>query len=238
MLSQANHWIDIAAAVIDALLLCRVLFLRLHRVYAFITLACLLDLFFDVVLLWLGTGSPESARVFLYSRFIYAFLFPAIAWDVFEEIKPQISKLRRLAMIRLISGLLLAAIFGLLVSAFADYEASAGASRVGAIAVVLWAASATASLAFLWTLHRGLRAQKIDRPNNTQVWLVFYELSFIGEVLVCFFSITAPLLHPGVVAILEMVFSAYGIAITGWCIVRLKALPSDVSSAPEKAKSS
>lgn len=238
MLDQVNHWIDIAAAAVDGLLLCRVLLLKLHRMYLFITLACLLDLFFDVVLLWLGTGSQESSRVFLYSRFLYAFVFPAIAWDVFEEIKPQISKLRKLAIMRLISGLLLAAIFGFVISAFAGSDVNDSEPALPAtLALVLWAASSTASLAFLWTLHKGARAQKISLPNNTFVWLIFYELSFVAEVLVCLFSIAAPLLNSMGASLFELTLAIYGIVITAWCIVRLRALPPDGFSASEKASS-
>ncbi len=235
MLSQANHWVDIAGTVIDGLLLCRVLLLRLHRVYLFITLICLLGLFFDVVLLWFGPSSQESARIFLYSRFLYAMLFPAVAWDVFEEMKPQISKLRRLGIIRLISGLLLATIFGLIVSAFAENEPGAPPARLATLAIVLWAGSSTASLTFLFALRKNLRAQKIELPRNTFVWLIFYQLSFAYEILSCFFVVVAPLLKSPATDIVELVLSIYDIAITSWCIVKLRALPSDVSSAPEKA---
>lgn len=235
MLTEANHWIDIVGTVLDGLLLCRVLLLKLHRIYVFITLACLLSLFFDVVLLWLGPTSVESERVFLYSRFLYAVLFPAIAWDVFEEIKSQISKLRQLAIRRLISGLLLASMCGLIVSAFADTDPNGPPLRLATFAVVLWAASSTASLAFLWNVQKVLRTQKFDLPNNTFVWLTFYELTFAYEILSCFFLISAALLKPPITDGIQMLLSIYDILITGWCILKLKTLPTGVSSAPQKA---
>lgn len=237
MLSQANHWMDIAGTVLDGLLLCRVLLLKLQRVYLFITLNCVLGVFFDVVVLWWGVTSQESFRVLLYSRFLYVFLFPAIAWDVFEEIQSQISKLRRLAIARLISGLLLATILGLIVSAFADNDATGPPPRLALVAVVLWAGSSTASLAFLWTLHKALRAQKIDLPNNTFVWLIFFKLSFAYEILSCFFAVTGPLMKPQVTGIIQFTLSLYVIVATAWCILKLRTIPSDVSSAPEKASS-
>ena len=120
MLHQTSHWIEIASLAVGALLLCRVLLLRLYRVYLFITLACLLDLLFGGVFFWLGDGSQANDRVFLYSRFIYALVYPMAAWDVFEEIKTQVGKLRRLAIGRLISGLFFAVIFGLIMAAFTD----------------------------------------------------------------------------------------------------------------------
>src|SRR3982751_582503 len=98
MLHQASHWTEIAGIAVSALLLCRVLALRLHRVYLFITLVCLLDLLFGGIELWLGDRSQASSRIFLYSRFVYAFVYPMVAWDVFEEMKAQVGKLRRLAI--------------------------------------------------------------------------------------------------------------------------------------------
>ncbi len=188
MLSQANHWMEIVATAADVLLLCRVLMLRLHRVYVFITLACLLSIFFDAVDLSLGTGSEAGLRVFLYSRFLYAVLYPLIAWDVFEEMKTQIAKLRRLAIGRLISGLVFATMFGFILALyFQDSDAAGQPPVMIMLAIVLWAGSSTATLAFLWTLHRAIRAQHLERPNNTHVWMIFYQLLLIAEVLTCFF---------------------------------------------------
>jgi len=237
MLTQAGHWIEVVATGIDALLLCRVLLLRLQRVYLFITLACVLSVFFDVVALSLRGDSNGSLRVFLYSRFLYAILFPLVAWDVFEEMKPQIAKLRRLAVGRLISGLLLASVFGFMVSTLAETTDASGESMaLPTVGLILWAGSTTAALAFLWTLHRGIKMQKLERPHNTFVWMAYWELSLIGEVLACFFFLTAPLLKKMGVDALDILFNMYGMAITAWCILKLRALPSDVTS--ERANAS
>lgn len=236
MLSGASHWIEIAGTAADALLLCRVLLLKLQRVYLFITLACLLEVFFDCIALWLGTDSNESLRVFIYSRFLYAFLFPLVGWDVFEEMKSQISKLRRIAAGKLMSGLFFATVFGFLLSMFAAPAQNNGEpSLVATLGLVLWAGSSTASLAFLWTLRRAIRAQNLERPNNTFVWLVFWQLFLLAQVLYCFCSLVVPFFKNSAAEILDIVFNTYGIAIVGWCILKLRALPSDVPSAPASA---
>jgi hypothetical protein len=233
MLSQVNHWMEFIGTGIDLLLLLRVLTLKLHRTYLFITLACVLEVFFDAVELWLGAGSQESNRVLLYSRLLYAVVFPAAAWDVFEELKSQLASLRKMAISRTITSLLLVTIFGLLMAGF--WETSDGSNEIAFVyilSMVVWSGSATGSLAFLWVMHRGLRAQKLEPPNNTFVWMIFFELSLIGEVLACFYLLMAHGFNPLVAEILLLLLAIYGTLITAWCILKLKALPSDVTSAP------
>jgi len=237
MLTQANHWLIIVGTALDAILLGRVLLLRLYRLYVFITLGCLLSVFFDVVTIWLEPDPKSSTAVFIYSKFLYAVLFPLIAWDVFEEIGVQIAKLRRLATIRLISGLVFACLFGVIVSAFVDTTDPNGDSALSAtLGLVLWAGSSTATLAFLWTLHTQTRTQKVELPNNTHVWLIFWELSLLSEVLYCFCFLLIPLVKNHAVAeYIQLLFSIYGIAITAWCIFKLRAMASSVPSAPANA---
>lgn len=235
MLEQSTHWLEIAGTALDGLLLIRVLQLRLHRVYAFLTLACGLALFFDTVGLWLGPESEENMRVFLYSRFLYAFIYPLIAWDVFEQMSQQVASLRRMAMGRLISALVLTSIFGLLIASGGDDPSSNGAV-VGTIAIILWAGASTASLAFLFTLQRFLKAQRTELPNNTFVWMRFFELSFLAEVVNCFSSLVFSFVKStAAISILNIVFISYGIAITTWCLLRLRMIQSDVPSAPQQA---
>jgi hypothetical protein len=188
-------------------------------------------------MLWLGSDSKEFTRVFIYSRFLYGFVFPAAAWDVFEEIRTQVAKLRRLAIFRLISSLILAAIFGFAIVGFAGVEdESGGPGLAPTLGFVIWAAAATASLALLWSMHRAIRAQHIQTPRNTFVWLIFFQLTLIGEVFACLFTISAPLLNAAARDLVQFVFSLYGMAITVWCVLKLRAIPSDLPSAPEKAK--
>jgi hypothetical protein len=217
MLHQASHWMEIAGIAASALLLCRVLALRLYRVYLFITLACIVDLLFGGVELWLGEKSQASSRISLYSRFVYVFVYPMVAWDVFEEIKAQVGKLRRLAIGRLISGLFFAVVFTL--------------------ALVLWAGATTASFAFLLTIYRVLRTQPIVRPNNTNVWMYYYGLSFLAEVLYCFLWLATQTTRSDALEdALAIVFIAFGILLTGWCIFKLRAVASDLPSASENAR--
>ncbi|HZS54931.1 MAG TPA: hypothetical protein VFA65_11040 [Bryobacteraceae bacterium] len=229
MLDHVIHWLDIAGTAVDALLVVRVLQLRLYRIYLFITLACVLSVFFDAVQLWLGINSDENQRVFIYSRFLYAFLYPVVAWDAFEEIKDQVSKLRRLAIGRLISGLFFAALFGFIVTLFisADQEQPALSAT---LAIILWAGSCTASLAFLWSLQRALKAQQITRPNNTFVWMTFYQLTLIAEIAACFGGVVTSFLNATAQGVLNICLLTYGILITAWCVTKLKRLPSDVST--------
>src|SRR3954454_4467141 len=235
MLEQSTHWLEIAGTALDGLLLLRVLQLRLHRVYAFLTLACGLALFFDGVGLWLGIDSEENMRVFLYSRFLYTFMYPLVAWDVFEQMSHQIGTLRRMAMGRLISALVLTSILGLLIASSGDDSPSNGAV-VGTVAIVLWAGASTASLAFLFTLQRILKVQRLELPNNTFVWMRYFELSFLAEVVNCFFSILFSFVKStAAIGILNIVFICYGITITAWCLLRLRMIQSDVPSAPQQA---
>lgn len=237
MLNQATYWVAVAAAVADGLLLLRLLFLRLQRTYLFITIVCVLAVFFDVVTLWLGLQSAESGRVSLYSRFLYVLIYPAAAWEVFEEIRSRIAQLRRAAMLRLFSSVMMAAIFGLVLIAFADTGEAGGTQPVVTMmAVVLWTGSSVASLAFLWSMHRAVKKQQIALPNNTFVWLRFFELLLAAEVVTCIYAIGAPLMKQNVEDIVDIVLNLYGIAITLWCVRKLRAIASDVPSASENAR--
>jgi hypothetical protein len=234
MLNETVHWMQIVGTVADGLLLWRVLALKLHRVYAFIALYCVLELFFDVAVCWLGWQSEESARVYFYSRFLYAALFPAVAWDVFEEIKSQAAKLRRLPAARLISGLFVTGVFACLMFATLEEKDFNGTSGlVELVGVFLWAGSCSASLVFVWTLYRITRAQKLELPNNTTVWLIFFMLTLVAAILECGvilfgFKLSTPLQH-----IVTLVFLSFDLALTAWCILRLKAVPSHGTATPE-----
>lgn len=235
MLTQANHWLEIVGTVLDVILLGRVLLLRLYRLYLFITLACVLSVFFDAVALWLDPEPKTLANVFIYSKLLYAFVFPLIAWDVFEEIKLQIAKLRRVAITRLVSGLVFACLFGFVVAVLADTSDTSGDSAVFAtVALIFWAGSSTATLAFLWTMHRQMHAQKLDLPNNTYVWMLFWELSLLLEVISCFWVLAEPLFKIGDEYV-QLFFFLYGIGITAWCVVKLRAIPASVQSASANA---
>jgi hypothetical protein len=238
MLSQVNHWMDFGSAGIDLILLLRVLTLKLHKTYLFITLACVLAVFFDGVTIWLGSESQESLRVFAYSRFLFAFVYPVAAWDVFEELKTALAGLRRLAISRTVTSLLMMTVFGLLLAGFADSGSDPNNLRfIFSLAVIVWTGSATGSLAFLWVMHRAVRAEKLDPPRNTHVWLIYFELFLAGEVVSCFYFLLPPFLNKNAIEILSLILGLYGIGITAWCILKLRAIPSDVPSTPLSANS-
>ena len=237
MLNQFTHWIEIVGTAVDALLLLRVLLLKLQRTYFFITLACVLTLFFDGASLWLGPQSRESIRVFFYSRFLYAFIFPAAAYDVWEEIRTQVGRIRKLAMIRMVSSLVLASILGLVIAEFAGDDQGGDQTLIATFALILWTASCTASLAFLWSVHRATKSQKIQLAGNTSVWLLFYQLSLAEEVVACFLIIAGQQLNTFVASAVDISLGLYGIFIALWCVWRLRALPSDAPPAPERASS-
>ncbi|HEY7212449.1 MAG TPA: hypothetical protein VH477_19390 [Bryobacteraceae bacterium] len=234
MFAQLNHWIFIAVTAVDAILLLRVLQLKLHRTYLFITLACALTVFFDGVALWLGPESNENLQVFLYSRFLYVFILPAAAYDVWEEVKTQIAQIRKLAALRLVASLTLASIFGLIIAAVAGRE-EGGDALFDTFAIILWAAASTASLAFLWSMHRVLAAQKITTSGNTAVWLVYFQLLLAAEVLTCFLLIAGRAFSTVVIDSLEFSLNLYQISITIWCTWKLRGIASGVPSTPENA---
>ena len=239
MLSQVNYWAQVAGTVVDVLLLARILSLRLQKTYLFITLACTLTIFFDLAALWFGLESVETQRIFIFSRFLYVFVFPIVVWDVFEEMKDRLGKVRRLAMIRLISGLLFTTILSLILVSFMGGDDPSGeTSFVTTLAVILWAGSTTASLAFMITIHRALKSQAIGLPHNTEVWLRYWEMAIACEVLTCFWLILMPLLKSETITeSLGLGFVIFTIAITVWCIFRLKRIPSEeAGSAVEKEK--
>lgn len=231
ILSQVNHWLDFAATGIDVLLLLRVVTLKLHRIYFFIALACLLSVFFDGIALWLGPDSQENFRVFLYSRFLYAFVYPVAAWDVFEELGPHLAKLRRIAISRTITSMVLITLFGLALSAFLASGSDAEDSTfIKTLGVFVWTGSAAASLSFLWVMHKEMRAQKLSPPRNTFVWLVFYELILLGEIANCFLLQIAGAFSQTVAEILTLALLTYGMGVTAWCVIKLRALGPEVRS--------
>ena len=115
-----------------------------------------------------------------------------------------------------------------------DSASSDGA--VGMLAIILWAGVSAASLAFLFTVQRILRVQSVELPNNTFVWMRYFELSFLAEVVNCFSSILFSFVKStATINVLNIVFICYGIAITAWCLLRLRMIQSNVPSAPQQA---
>ena len=230
-----KHWIEVAGTVADALLLLRILQLRLQRTYLWITLAAVITLLLDSVALFYGPESREAVRLFVFSRFLYAFLFPAAAYDVWEEVKTQVGRIRRFAAIRLVSSLSLAALLGFIIAAVAGNGESTDDSLVNTFAVILWAAASTASLAFLWSMNRLARAAKVAVQGNTLVWLWFFQLTLAAEVVTCFIIIIGQQFTAFVSTAIDFSLALYSILITLWCVWKLRGQPSDLPTESEKS---
>jgi hypothetical protein len=236
MLIQLNHWMEYAAAAIDVVLLLRVLALRLQRTYVFLTLACVLAVLFDVAVLSLPPDSPERARVEVYSNLLIAFVFPLAAWDVFGEIATSMAAVRRTAILRTLTSLLMVTFFGvLLASPTFKSEDPTNLTFVVTLTVIVSTGSATGCLTFFWAMRRAFRLQKITLPHNTFVWLLFYALLLAGQILTWLLVLLEQSFNLSSAAVasqcITLSLNTFGIAITLWCAVRLRALPKDVPSA-------
>jgi hypothetical protein len=235
-MKHAIEWLQMAVTVAEGLLLGRVLSLKLHRVYAYITLYCVLNLFFDAASWYLGWEAPETGRIFIYSLFFFAPLYPLAAWDVFEESKAMIGKLRRLQMIRLVSGLLLTSLCALLLGLTIEPTDASGNSMMAPfIGVFLLTGSASACAAFLWFVYRFTRVNKIALAHNTVVWIVFFILALSLEIIDCMVEFIRSLIPALASDLLSIVLLALDFLVLAWCTLRLKAPPSDVPATPEKA---
>lgn len=236
MLNQVIHWIQMVGTVVDGLLLLRVLLLKLHRTYVFLTLFCATEFLFDIAAWSLGWDSRPTEHIFFYSRFLYAVLFPLMAWDVFEEIPKQILRLRRAFGVRLVTGIFISALFGLLVYAtFEDKDTSGTSAITEMTGMVVWTGSTAASLAFVWSLYRLLRKQNVVMPHNTAVWIKFYLLSLLSSILYLVFLFSTDSLSEPQRYAVALAFLLFDLGLTCWCIARLRALPSEDRPATEIA---
>lgn len=230
MLNQISHWIEYAAAVVDLVLLLRLLGLRLQRMYMFLTLACALAVIFDVADLLFGEQAP---RVQIYTEMFAACLAPLAAWDVFEEIGSAVSPLRRLAMLRTLASFIIISFFGLAwLSSFTEKDDPTGLAFPLALTMIVSTASSAGCLGFLWIMHRGMQLQKIPAKRNTLVWMTFFALLMAGQLLSWFVLMAGEFLSAPVrdnfSPIVNVVLNTYGMAITIWCAVRLRGLERDL----------
>ena len=242
MLSQVTLWAERAGMVLDAVLLLRIAQLKLSRTYVFILLFALLNLFYDGVEIWMGRDSIQFTRVAIYSRFVYAIVFPLTTWDLFEEAKPMIDKIRRLAMTRMISSLLFITLWGLLIAAFTGEDGDSSQYMMR-LALVVWTGSVAATLAFLWVMRKGIKAGPLPLPYNTKVWLRFFQILLVIEAVSCVLLLVVQSVQgmgAKVVEAIEQVsdplFILSGILVTGWCVIKLRPIPSDASDVPADVK--
>jgi hypothetical protein len=238
MLNQVIHWLQMSGTVLEGLLLARILFLKLQRVYLWVTLYWAINLLVDVSAWTVGFESQEALRLFFYTRFVFAVLYPLAAWDVFEEISKQIAKLRKVHSMRLLSSLLTTAIFGFIASMLIDDQESLSIPRpVAFMGAFLWLGSASACLLFTWNVRRAVRKQQLTMPHNTSVWAIFFLLTFVRAILDCGMLFAQPLFAPRIFDGIEIVFSSFDLGLAVWCLLKLRALPSDAASLPARAAS-
>ena len=242
MFSQVNVWLERVDIAIDALLVLRILGLRLHKTYLFITLAAVLSLFYDAVGLILGSETEQFFRVVILSKFLYAIVFPLAIWDVFEEAKPLVEKTRQTAMSRMIGSLIFITLWGLLIAAFTSSEDGDQIGYLMRLAVIVWTGSVAAALAFLWVMRKSGKALSWQLPSNTRVWFRYFQLSLILEAVTCTLVLCLPLLKStgltmadGMGDVALMIVEIANFAVVGWCVWRLRAVPSNAPGDPVNA---
>ena len=74
-------------------------------------------------------------------------------------------------------------------------------------------------------------------PHNTAVWAIFFLITFGRAILDCSIVFMGSIFKGNALDVVEVVFSFFDICVSVWCLLKLKALPSDEASMPEKAAS-
>lgn len=226
--------------VLDLALMLRILGLKLHRTYVFIALFALLNLLYDGVGLALNTQSEDFSRVVFVSRFVFAVVYPLVLWDLFEEATPIIDKLRKFAVSRMINSMVFICIWGLLIAAFTSNDTDR-MSYVIQLSVIVWTGSVAAALAFLWVMRKGVKLNNFVLPHNTTIWTRYFAVILIIEACSCVLLLVLSSLHGAqdkfsepIAQIGDSVFGLCEIALTAWCVLKLRPANSDASNVPAK----
>ncbi len=226
--------------VLDLALMLRIVGLKLHRTYLFITLFALLNLFYDAVGLILNTQSEEFSRVVFLSRFVFAVVYPLVLWDLFEEARPQIDKLRKFAMTRMINSMVFICLWGLLIAAFTSGDGDHMAYVVQ-LSMIVWTGSVAAALAFLWVMRKGLRVNSLAIPRNTLIWSRYFSIVLIIEACSCVLILILSSLRGSqsnltepIAQATDSIFQVCEIGLTVWCVLKLRPANSDVTDVPAK----
>ena len=235
MLNQINEWAEHVGMVLDLILMLRILTLKLRQTYTFITLFALMNLFYDGIELRLGDKSPEFQRVWFFSKFIFAVVYPLAAWDVFEEAKALLDQVRKIAMSRMITSLLFISLWGLLIAAFTGAEGENQSQYMMRLALIIWTGSVAAVLSFFWVMRRGIKMQPFELPKNTIIWRWYFQLLLIVEAISCLLYMAFEFVSSDSVKVAEnladVVYAALEvcvIALTCWCVYKLRRVSSEV----------
>jgi hypothetical protein len=236
MLEHVVLWMQIFETFLEFLLLGRMLLLRMQRVYVYITLFAIVTVALDACSLIAGIESDPAIRIFFYSRFLLVLLYPLAAWDVFEEAKPDLLKLRRVHLPRLVSGIFITLLIGM-VSSFGiedqDYKGTSTTSDF--MGLFVWLGAASTSLLFTWNVFRTARKSSLELPHNTSVWAIFFLITFARAVIDCGFDVADNLFPHVVVQVADLVFTLFDVCLVAWCMLKLRPLPADISTTPQKA---
>jgi hypothetical protein len=155
---------------------------------------------------------------------------------VFEEIASSMAAVRRVAILRTLTSLLMITFFGVILASPA-FRADDPTSLpfVLTLTIIISTGSATGCLAFFWTMRRALRLQELTVPHNTFVWMTFYALLMGSQVVTWLLWVLEDFLEQSSSTIapqlINLVMDTFTIAITVWCAVKLRALPTDMPSA-------
>ncbi len=236
MLDQIVLWLQVGGTFVEFLLLGRMLLLRFQRVYLFVTLYATVNLLVDVSALLAGVESAATTRIFFYSRFLFALIYPLAAWDLFEEAKAQAGKIRRMHLPRMISGIFITLLLGLVTSIGIEDQDYKGTSTATDFAgLFLWLGAASTSLLFTWNVMRGSLRAGVVLAGNTRVWSIFFLITFARAVIDCALDVADGLIPHPALQVVNLIFVLIDVGLASWCLVKLKPLSSDTASAPEKA---
>lgn len=236
MLDQIVLWMQIVETFLEFLLLGRMLMLKLQRAYLYLTLYAVVTLVLDTSSLLVGIDSDPSVRIFFYSRFLFTLIYPLAAWDVFEEAKSRMGKIRRVHLPRMVTGIFITLVLGVATSFGIDDQDYKGTSSVTDFAALfLWLGSASTSLLFTWNVFRTTRHADVPLPKNTTVWAVFFLITFARAIVDCAFDVADGLIPHTAFQIIAVVLTSFDLCLVGWCTTKIRPLPTDADTAPEKA---
>lgn len=229
MLLQLLHWAAMAGTVLEGLVLLRMLLLKLHRVYLWLTLYWCLNLIFDVASWYLGFESRQAVMAQIYSWFLFGLVFPLASFNVFEEMDQSFGKLRLLQATRMVSGLSASLLVGAILFAFA--AVSDPDVTFLALSPVVIFVSACASIFFLWKLREVVVRQSLPLPRNTNTWmnvfLVLLACQIIGGLSAFFGEVAPNWFFEG----LDLVLNGIGIVAMLWTLLRMRAIPGSAAPA-------
>jgi len=226
-----------AGAVLEALLLARLISLKLHKTYAFVTLYWAVAIIIDVSHWVVGWDSKDSLQIALHEPLILAVLYPLLVWDVFEEIKPKLAVTLRFQATRMISGLVVTVIMsGIWALFFLDELAKSPGGPLVQFGLFLWLGSMSVSALFLISVYRATKKQGLALPRNTTVWLWLASIVLAADFTEFLLLLAGPLLSKSSMEVVDMILQLVFIGVIVWCGIRMRPVPSNVSSEPERAR--